>query len=87
MIAPKVKRTYELSAETVRWIKETALTGSLGRSQNDVVELAVHELRRSVREEERRRRWAAVASDAASSAALQSLDTAYATADSETWPE
>jgi hypothetical protein len=55
-------------------------------SQDAVVELAVDELERRLRDEREAAAWEAAASDAAFISEADDLERAYRTADRETWP-
>lgn len=82
----KVKRTYNLSAATVRSVRELADDYGVARSQDAVVELAVEELRRRLTDADEARRWADARADRDFTAEADALATAYGTADEETWP-
>jgi hypothetical protein len=82
----KVKRTYNLSAATVRSVKELAADYGVARSQDAVVEIAVDELRRRVRDAEESAAWERAAADPAFRAEVQALDTELPVTDPESWP-
>jgi hypothetical protein len=82
----KVKRTYNLSAATVRSVKELAGEYGVARSQDAVVEIAVDELRRRVRDAEESAAWERAAADPAFRAEVQALDTEVPVTDPESWP-
>ncbi len=82
MTSPRTKRTYNLSTATVRRVREMAERYGVAPTQDAVVELAVDELERRLREE----REASVWEEAATDPALAELSAAYQTADRETWP-
>ena len=85
-MANRVKRTYNLSPETVRQVREMAERYGVATSQDAVVELAVDELERRLRDERDAEAWEAAASDPMFSAEVEGLVTAYGSADRETWP-
>ena len=62
-MAPRTKRTYSLRPATVSRVRE--LAARYGSSQDAVVDRAVEELDRSVREEVEASRWAEAADDPA----------------------
>lgn len=82
----KVKRTYNLSAATVRSVKELAADYRVARSQDAVVEIAVDELRRRVRDAEESAAWERAAADPAFRAEVQALDAELPATDPESWP-
>ena len=79
----RLKRTYNLSAATV---KELAGEYRVAGSQDAVVELAVGELRRRVRDAEEAAIWERAASDPAFRAEVAAIEADFAPADAETWP-
>ena len=81
----RVKRTYNLPDRTVRLVRELAAEYGLADSQDGVVELAVDELARHLREAEEADRWAAAAEDPAFVAEARSIEREFAVADAETW--
>jgi hypothetical protein len=58
----------------------------LASSQDAVIELAVDELERRLREEREAAVWEEAASDPAFVADVEDLEAAYRAADRETWP-
>jgi hypothetical protein len=82
----RVKRTYNLSPETVRRVREMAERYGVAASQDGVVELAVDELERGLREQREADAWAAAAIDPAFTAEAGDLEAGYRSADRETWP-
>jgi hypothetical protein len=82
----RIKRTYNLAPATVRRVREMAEKYGLASSQDAVIELAVDELERRLRDEREGNVWAAAADDPAFRTEADSLDVAYRTADRETWP-
>jgi hypothetical protein len=86
LVADRVKRTYNLSSSTVRRVREMAERYRVAASQDAVIELAVDELERRLRDAEERAAWEQAASDPAFVADAGELEAAYRTADRETWP-
>ena len=82
----KVKRTYNLAPETVRRVRELTEDYAVAPSQDAVVELAVEELDRRLREAREADAWAAASSDPELQAELARLELGYRSADAETWP-
>ncbi len=82
----KVKRTYNLSEPTIRTVRELSERYGLDRSQDAVVELAVEELERRLRDAEEARAWAAAAEEPEFQQESDSLEAVYRSADEETWP-
>ena len=85
-MATRVKRTYNLAPATVRRVREMAKQYGLPSSQDGVIELAVDELERGLRDAREADAWAAAADDPAFLAEADALEVAYRTADRETWP-
>jgi hypothetical protein len=85
-MATRVKRTYNLAPATVRRVREMAEEYGLAPSQDAVIELAVDELERRLRDTREADAWAAAAADPAFLAEADALEVAYRTADRETWP-
>jgi hypothetical protein len=82
----KVKRTYNLEPATVRRVRELTETYGVASSQDGVIELAVDELDRRLRDAREREAWAAAATDPAFQAEAADISAAYAAADADTWP-
>lgn len=82
----RVKRTYNLSEATVRRVREMAEHYGVASSQDAVVELAVDELERRLRDEREADVWTSSAADPSFVAESGGLEAAYGTADRETWP-
>lgn len=85
-VAARVKRTYNLSATTVRRVREMAERYGVAASQDAIIELAVDELERSLRDAAEADTWERAASDPGFAAEVGDLEAAYRTADRETWP-
>ena len=86
MATPRVKRTYNLTPQTVKRVRELAEMYEIAPSQDAVIELAVDELERRVREERESAAWEAAGSDPAFLSEAGELEAAYRGADRETWP-
>jgi hypothetical protein len=84
-IVLKTKRTYNLSRRTIETVQALA-ERKVAPTQDALVELAVDELARHVREADEANAWAAAAADPEFAAAAVERDAAYRTADIETWP-
>lgn len=82
----RTKRTYNLPERTVVAVRELAATYGLASTQDGVIELAVDELARRLREEVEGERWAEAARDPTFGREKADLAAAYETADRETWP-
>lgn len=85
-MAPRVKRTYNLDPRTVRRVREMAERYGVAPSQDAVVELAVDELERHLREARETDAWEAAASDPEFANEVSTVVDAYRSADRETWP-
>jgi hypothetical protein len=85
-MASRVKRTYNLAPSTVRRVREMAEEYGVAASQDAVIELAVDELERRLREERESAAWEEAASDPDFRAEADELEAAYRSADRETWP-
>lgn len=84
-IVLKTKRTYNLSRRTIETV-QTLAERRIAPTQDALVELAVDELARHVREADEADAWAAAAADPEFAAEAAELEAAYRTADGETWP-
>ena len=82
----RTKRTYNLPERTVLAVRELAATYGVASTQDGVIELAVDELARRLRDDAEARRWAEAAADPAFRAEAAELAATYETADRETWP-
>ena len=83
-MALKTKRTYNLHAATVERVRALAAQGEAGGSQDAVVEAAIDQFYRQVRDREEAMQWAAAARDPEFAAEAQGIETAYDTA---VWPK
>ncbi len=84
-IVLKTKRTYNLSRRTIETVQALA-ERKVAPTQDALVELAVDELARHVRDADEADVWAAAAADPEFAAEAEDLEAAYRTADGETWP-
>jgi hypothetical protein len=82
----RTKRTYNLPERTVHAVRELAATYGVADTQDGVIELAVDELARQLRDEAEAARWTEAAADPAFRAEAAEVETAFAIADRETWP-
>jgi predicted kinase len=85
-MAGRVKRTYNLDERTVRRVREMAERYRVAASQDAVIELAVDELERRLREQREGEAWERAATDPEFRSEADQLDAAYRSADRETWP-
>mgnify|MGYP001815060886 FL=1 len=83
-MATRTKRTYNLSEQTVRRVRELAGEYGTASSQDGVVELAVARLYRDVRDEAEAQRWAEAATDPEFRSEVEQLARVYD--DRESWP-
>ena len=82
----KTKRTYNLSPRTIETVQTLVAEHHLAPTQDALVELAVDELARHVRDADEADAWSAAASDREFTAESDELEAAYRIADAETWP-
>ncbi len=85
-MSERVKRTYNLSPTTVRLVREMAGRYEAAASQDAVIELAVDELARRLRDSHEADAWSAAHDDPEFVAERDATEAAYRTADRETWP-
>jgi hypothetical protein len=85
-MSAKQKRTYNLDPRTVRVVRELADAYRAAPTQDAVVELAVDELQRRLREAAEADVWAKAGRDREFLGEVTELEEAFATADRETWP-
>ena len=83
-MSTRVKRTYNLSAESVRRVRELASEYGVADTQDAVVELAIDQLYRAKRDEEEAVSWAAAAQDPDFKQAMAILSEAMR--DGQEWP-
>jgi predicted kinase len=81
-----MKRTYNLAPATVRRVREMAEQYGVAASQDAVIELAVDELERRLRDEREGTVWEEAAQDPGFRAETDELEAAFRSADRETWP-
>ncbi len=84
-IVLKTKRTYNLSRRTIETVQALA-ERKVAPTQDALVELAVDELARHVRETDEAAAWAGAATDPDFVAEAAELEAAYGDADPATWP-
>lgn len=82
----KTKRTYNLSRRTIETVRSLVIDRGVAPTQDALVELAVDEFARHVREADEAESWTAAADDPEFIAESNELEPAYQTADAETWP-
>lgn len=85
-MSTRVKRTYNLAPATVRRVRELTEDYAVASSQDAVIELAVEELDRRLRESREADAWACAAGDPEFQAETADIAAAYRTSDEETWP-
>jgi len=85
-VAARVKRTYNLDARTVQAVRELSERYGAAPSQDAVVELAIDELRRQVRERQESDTWERAATDPAFLAESRAMEAEFRAANLETWP-
>lgn len=85
-MAARQKRTYNLAPRTVRAVRELADEYHAATTQDGVIELAVAELQRRVREAAEAGVWEKAAADAGFVGEAGEIEKAYGSADRETWP-
>jgi predicted kinase len=85
-MASRVKRTYNLAPRTVHRVREMAEQYGLAPSQDAVIELAVDELERHLREQREADAWGQASADPQFQSESEDLQAAYRSADRETWP-
>lgn len=85
-IVLKTKRTYNLSRRTIETVQTLVADRGVAPTQDALVELAVDELARHVREADEADAWAEATADPEFTAEATDLEAAYRTADAETWP-
>ena len=86
-IVLKTKRTYNLSRRTIETVQALVNEHQVAPTQDALVELAVDELARRIRDADEADAWAAAAADPAFTAEAAELEAAYRTVDVETWPK
>jgi len=84
-IVLKTKRTYNLSRRTIETVQALA-ERKVAPTQDSLVELAVDELARHVREADEADAWATAAADPEFVAEADELEAVYGDPDPATWP-
>jgi hypothetical protein len=82
----KQKRTYNLTPATVRAVRELADDYHAAPTQDGVIELAVDELKRRIRDGEEAAVWERAAADPAFRVEAEAIDADLPVAHPETWP-
>jgi hypothetical protein len=82
----RTKRTYNLPDRTVTLVRELSAGYGVADTQDAVVELAVDELARRLRESEEADVWATAPADPEFVSEVQAIEREFASADAETWP-
>jgi len=83
----RVKRTYKLSAEAVETVRALAEGKAVASTQDGVVEVAIRELARRVRDAGDGERWAQAANDREFGAEAEQLGRGFGTDDRAAWPD
>jgi hypothetical protein len=83
---PKQKRTYNLTPATVRAVRELADDYHAAPTQDGVIELAVDELQRRIRDGQEAAAWERAAAEPAFRAEAEAIDADLPVTDPETWP-
>ena len=83
-MAARTKRTYNLTPESVRRVRELASEYGVAETQDRVVEIAIDRLYRAMRDEAEAARWAAAAADPEFATELAA--TREAMPDADQWP-
>ncbi len=83
----KTKRTYNLPQRTIETVQSLVSDRHVAPTQDALVELAVDELARRVRDADESSAWSTAAADPEFVAESDALEAAYRTADAETWPK
>jgi hypothetical protein len=81
----RVKRTYKLTAEAVQTVKELAERKELASTQDGVVEVAIRELARRVRDADHAEQWARAANDPEFVAEAEQLAGEFESDDRAAW--
>jgi predicted transcriptional regulator len=83
-MSTRIKRTFNLTDDALRQVRELAESGSIARSQDGVVETAIDELYRRHRAAQEAEIWARAAADP--EFGNESRDIAIAYRDITDWP-
>ena len=84
-MATRIKRTYNLSTETVARVRELAGRPDTAPTQDAVVELAIERYERYIRDREMEDLWAAAANDPDFQAERRDVASTFEAV--EAWPE
>lgn len=82
----RTKRTYRLSVRTVKAIRELVSDYGVAPTQDALVEMALDDFARRMREEREARVWEAAADDPEFQRETREVATEFRAADAETWP-
>lgn len=85
MSSTRRKRTYNLPEATVRAVRELA-DGGYAPSQDAVVERAIEEVARRLRDEEEAKLWEQAATDPVFRAEMRALEIEFGDFDPDNWP-
>jgi len=83
----KVKRTYNLSEQTVTTVREMVEQHHVAPTRDALVEMALTDFFMALRHADEARVYREAANDPELAAELALLEAEFATADRETWPE
>ena len=83
----KVKRTYNLSEQTVTTVREMVEQRHVAPTQDALVEMALTDFFMALRYADEARVFGEAANDPEVAAELALLEAEFAAADRETWPE
>ncbi len=83
----RVKRTYKLSTEAVETVRALAERKAVAATQDGVVEIAIRELARRVRDAGDAERWAQAAIDPEFGAEAEQLARGFGLDDRAAWPD
>lgn len=81
----RVKRTYNLSSDVVETVRTLVTVQHVARTQDALIEDAVREYYRQVRDREDTKRWAAAATDQEFQAEMDVIWTAFQDEDAGAW--
>jgi hypothetical protein len=73
-MANRSRRTYNLSSDAIAHVRDLAARGDIATSQDGIVELAIEQLYREVRDREEAALWALASQDAAFRVEMRALD-------------
>jgi hypothetical protein len=84
-VSTKTKRTYNISPEAVATVKRLVNELHVAPSQDALVELAIADLARRVRDAEDARLWERAAADPEFQAEMRELEASFASEDLRAW--